>query len=46
MGELMRPFVRAWEWVDYNWGFPGKVLAIVIIVIGIFGLITWVGNRK
>jgi len=46
MSDLAKPFVRAWEWVERSWGFPGQVFAVVAVLMLILGVITWVGNRK
>lgn len=46
MTELMRPFLRAWEWVGQTAGFPGQVFAVAAVVLAIVGGLTWYGNRR
>jgi hypothetical protein len=46
MDELSRPFVRLWDWVERTGGFPGQMLFICVIIMAIFGALTWYGNKK
>lgn len=46
MNELAKPFVRAWSWIESVGGFPGQVFFVVVVIIAIFGIVTWVGNRR
>ncbi len=46
MNELTRPFVNAWNWMEQVGGFPGQVFFVVVVIIVIFGALTWFGNRK
>ena len=46
MNELGRPFVRAWEWMGNIGGLPGQIFFVVVVIIVIFGTLTWVGNRR
>jgi hypothetical protein len=46
MSELVRPFVRAWEWIGNVGGFPGQVFFVIVVIIIILGAMTWFGNRR
>jgi hypothetical protein len=44
--ELIRPFVRAWEYVGNVGGFPGQLFFVVVVVMVIIGGLTWYSNKK
>ena len=46
MNELVRPFVRAWEYVGNVGGFPGQLFFCVAVVMIVIAGLTWFGNRK
>jgi hypothetical protein len=46
MSELVRPFLKAWNWIEQVGGFPGQVFFCVACVMLIVGLLTWYGNKK
>jgi len=46
MSELLKPFVRGWDWIERSWGFPGQAFVIVALIMTVIAVGTWVGNRK
>jgi hypothetical protein len=46
VNELVRPFVRLWDYVDEVGGFPGQVFLVVACVMLVVGALTWYGNKK
>jgi hypothetical protein len=46
VNELTRPFIRLWEYVGNNGGYPGQVFFCVVVVMIIVGGLTWLGNKK
>jgi len=46
MRELVRPFVRTWDYVERVGGYPGQIFFCVVVVMAIIGFLTWFRNRR
>jgi hypothetical protein len=46
MNELLRPFVRAWDYAGSVGGFAGQMFFVVVVVMALIGALTWIGNRR
>jgi hypothetical protein len=46
MSELVKPLIRAWNYIEQVGGYPGQLFFVVAVIMLIIGLLTWVGNRK
>jgi hypothetical protein len=46
VNEMVRPFVRLWNYVDQVGGFPGQIFFVVTCVMLVIGFLTWYGNKK
>jgi hypothetical protein len=44
--ELTRPFVQLWDYVEQVGGYPGQIFFVVTVLIVVFGVLTWYGNKR